>query len=549
MYINLNRSEELIETINDDTPLSVIKFLVNTCGKNILDSDLVNKRDLILKFLRNYNNIIDDQDLYNNTNLLKISKYVSDDQIKWTKENLINSYKHIKNFNREVNLNEITFCSKNNDNVYSYDIVMSYKLCLHNNISTNKLDDLESLKSKLLQVHQNSLNRNEIYDSILVKLGNCDKKDLITISDLLSDNRFDSKDLDFGEVKLNTNYIISKSCLNHTEAILYAAKFFNLDLSDCEYPTRELFYFNRCKLSEKTYQPTSDDLFSRNYRKNSEYYFMDKFWKSHLEVYYSPKVLQSLLSYENCEDKYELNKALNDNNFYIGWIPGCLTEKTFFHNSDIIENKIISYGNILQRENMKIFTVDEIIEYWKNNNYFKNFVNEEWIDYKVVDKLYSITRDYTSNEKMYQLSSEIKRIKKLSISNYLPVKQLLDDYLMYSDQIDLFFNSFFKVGLSMRGWSEDQQFPLSEGDTKNINMEKLNYYLEKISNLTYKFRNIPLINYSRDIFIPIRKNILEVCDRNYLLDNAKISKNIIATSYYYVKLLNNKELFDLQKFN
>ena len=80
-------------------------------------------------------------------------------------------------------------------------------------------------------------------------------------------------------------------------------------------------------------------------------------------------------------------------------------------------------------------------------------------------------------------------------------------------------------------------------------MEKLNYYLEKISNLTYKFRNIPLINYSRDIFIPIRKNILEVCDRNYLLDNAKISKNIIATSYYYVKLLNNKELFDLQKFN
>ena len=85
---------------------------------------------------------------------------------------------------------------------------------------------------------------------------------------------------------------------------------------------------------------------------------------------------------------------------------------------------------------------------------------------KVVDKLYSITRDYTSNEKMYQLSSEIKRIKKLSISNYLPVKQLLDDYLMYSDQIDLFFNSFFKVGLSMRGWSEDQQFPLSEGDTK-----------------------------------------------------------------------------------
>ena len=129
MSFNLNRYY-LIKDNNEEFPDQVLQELVLTTGKNVSLEQTMNRRNAIIDYLKNYKYEISTtfSELTDN-DFEKISNFVSSDSKKWTKRNMLDAMKDIVAINYDTDIDKITFGRKNNNEVYNYDLLMTYNLC------------------------------------------------------------------------------------------------------------------------------------------------------------------------------------------------------------------------------------------------------------------------------------------------------------------------------------------------------------------------------------------------------------------------------------
>ena len=493
-------------------PNQLLIFLVETCGKKISINDLENKQDQIVEFIKNQTKTIDTD---NEVNWSQVATFVNSKKIKWTKSNLIKAVEHINNFDSSENLSTINFGSIDQENPTNYDITMIYALCMEKNITINKSDTCETMTNKYKSTLRT---KEELYENIITKLGNCSEQALININ-----NHLDYNEVVFEEgTKINIHYLVSKSCLNRQEAIVYGVKFFSIDLSSSKEPCKDLL-----KLSKNIpYEPDN--------KIHPDYYKTDRFWKKKFKNYYSPKNLQNIQEYEAC-DSENLTEKYEKNNFYLCPLPN-------------IDIEGLGYGILEHSETFKKVNVQDLLESFKFNNYFKEPFSSKIISYNVVEKLHNICSTMAAEEIYRDLSNEIYRIKKLCIDNTPDVKEFLEKYLMLSDKIDLFFRELQIFCYKIRGWVEGETFPLSKQNVKVPNEESRNSMIKINSLLTeypQLFKKLPIIKYKNKMFVYTDLFLVDYLDQEKISNNVDFTTVLLYTCYYYIKLCNSKMIFDI----
>lgn len=536
MKINLDRKFSFFN-IDRETPHDLIIFLMKSTGKTLEKEKIEKKFEKIKNYLDNYENFLIAGSDYCQEDLGKISCFVSDTEETWTVKNLLDSFTDLLSFynNFKVpDLNKIKFGSRSDDKPYSYDICMTYILAKKLKIHTERDDTLDSLRGKILNLNiekQKSLNliKNnlfklndlEIYYIIQsLKLKEEEKKELNTVSlEKLSKN-------------ININYIIKKSVLSNEEAIVYAAKFFNYDITDSSYPISVLNSITNKREDNINFE--IKDNFVRKFNLNPKFFKLDKFWKERLKFLYSPKTLNSLKVYENLEEDETLEKKYLQDNFYDGIVE--------FENDIDDTERIISFGNFMDKN----FEVRKV-------SYFLNFFEDElgFGKYeKNIEKLVNICRE---NEYI-SLHKKIRYIQKyysMKDENILQLKTLKEEN---KEIIKEFFTKLYEISELLK----DKE---AVDDLDNISIMNsilnLNSYASEIKNekVKEKLQKIPLIEYKNEIFCKNKENyyskILEdLTNIKNLKDKTKEylqSKHKLysVSSYYYLYVFYKENLFQL----
>ena len=153
-----------------------------------------------------------------------------------------------------------------------------------------------------------------------------------------------------------------------------------------------------------------------------------------------------------------------------------------------------------------------------------------------------------ASEVYRELSNEIYRIKKLCVDNIPEVKEFLEKYLMLSDKIDLFFGELQFFCYKIRGWVEGENFPLSKENVKVTNEEyknsltKINTILNEYPHL---FKKLPIVKYKNKMFVYTDFYLIDYIDKEKIINNIDFTTVLLQTCYYYIKLCNNKIIFDI----
>ena len=541
MKINLNRNFGLYN-ITRDTPLDLIVFLMKTTGKTIDKDKLEKKFDKVKKYLEEYEEFLFLKEDYDKTEMSKIICYISDMEEPWTKENLMKGFEHVLNFSNNFkfpDLKSIKFGSKTNENFLNYDISMTYLLCQKLNIDTHKEDTITTLKNKILSI---DIDTEKSISILKNNIFNLNTLELYHIIHVLKREENKSKQLDCEKLEelsknININYIIKKSILTNEEAVIYAAKFFNYDITKSEYPIDILNSLADKKEDFSSFE--LEDNFIRNFRINPKFYKLDKFWKKDLKFLYNPKTLINLKNYENIEDNETIDTRYNQDNFYDGLVK--------FSNIEDNTN-IISFGNF-NNSSMEILKVNTLIEKFKEDMSFGKYsIN--------IEKLVNICRenketDYTSLHKIIRF---IQKYCNISDEN---IKKLKSEKEKFRDTIKEFLNKLNEISELLKGKEKID-------DLENISIMNsilnLNKYTEDISDPELKemIVKLPLINYKEDKFCkPIENyyskisedlsNIKNLKDKNQKFISEKC-KYYAYTAYYYNYLLYKEVLFDLDNF-
>ena len=493
-------------------PNTLLVFLVETCGKKISMEDLENKRDKVIQFISNQTKSVDTD---HEVNWSQVATFVNSTRVKWTKSNLLIALKHINNFDPTREFSSTNFGPIDQENPENYDISMVYALCMEKNIEITTSDTMDTMVDKYnATLHS----KQELYENIITKLGNCSKQALINIS----------KHLDYNEVefehesKINIHYLVSKSCLHRKEAIVYGFKFFSTDLSTSKDPCKDLLNLSK----NITFEPEGNI--------HPDYYNTDRFWKKEYKDYYNQKSLQNIQEYEAC-DSESLTEKYEKNNFYLCPLPN-------------IDFEGLGYGIVGNPETFRKVNVEELVNSFKFNNYFKEPFSAKLINYNVVEKLHNICSNMASEEIYRELSNEIYRIKKLCIDNIPDVKEFLEKYLMLSDKIDLFFRELQICCYKTRGWNEGEPFPLTKESIKLPNEESKNSMIkikQLITDNPYLFKKLPIVKYKNKSFVYTDLYLIDYLDQEKISNNIDFTTVLLYTCYYYNKLCNNKIIFDI----
>ena len=157
-------------------PDVLLVFLVETCGKKISAEDLNSKREKIVDFIKSQKKTIDtDQQI----NWSQVATFVNSEKIKWTKVNLIKALNHINKFDCSKDFSSSTFGPITEQNYENIDLPMVYALCVEKNIKIDKTDTFDTMVNKYKSVF---CSKQELYENIITKLGNCSKEALLNIS-------------------------------------------------------------------------------------------------------------------------------------------------------------------------------------------------------------------------------------------------------------------------------------------------------------------------------------------------------------------------------
>ena len=493
-------------------PDVLLVFLVETCGKKISAEDLNSKREKIVDFIKSQKKTIDtDQQI----NWSQVATFVNSEKIKWTKVNLIKALNHINKFDCSKDFSSSTFGPITEQNYENIDLPMVYALCVEKNIKIDKTDTFDTMVNKYKSVF---CSKQELYENIITKLGNCSKEALLNIS-----KHLDHIDVEFEEgTKINVHYLVSKSCLHRQEAIVYGIKFFSTDLSSSKDPCKDLLLLSK----NISYNPENNI--------HPDYYNTDRFWKKDFKNYYNAKSLQNIQEYEAC-DSESLTEKYEKNNFYLCPLPN-------------IDFEGLGFGIVEHNETFRKVNPEQLLESFKVHNYFKEPFSSKLLNYNVVEKLHNICGTMAAKEVYRDLSNEIYRVKKLCVDNIPEVKEFLEKYLMLSDKIDLFFRELQIFCYKIRGWNEGEPFPLSKESVKVINEESKNSMIKIKTLLTdypHLFKKLLIVKYKNKMFVYTDLYLVDYLDQEKVCNNVDFTTVLLYTCYYYNKLCNNKLIFDI----
>lgn len=583
MNFSLNRYG-IIGNIDYNTPLCVIEEIMKCLGHEVTIEDIEEQRNVILNYIKTEDKSITIKEEYNEEELSDISTFVSQKETSWDTQNLIKAFNHIIQYNNVIP-ESFTYGSKTNNNPLSYDITMLYSFCVENGIRTNCTDSLNELAA---YVRLSFAKRHVLLDTLITKLSQIDNFGLINVLKeskygektefVFSDNSRDSI-----EKLKHIDKPLTKSILTNEEAIIYAAKNYNLDITESSSPAREILEIAK----SDNYRPIIEDRFQQNYRLNPNYYDLTKFWKSRLSSLYNEKMLMTLLSGEcvNHRDISDPRQFLYEitltKNVYPGIIPDADYNETYVYKtpfSELNPKHIITYG-VLHTRDIIALTPEEITKFLISHKEFKDFRNEgEILSERNLKKIILICKNFPHEQKFTDLLNTIRDTK--TIGNVMNSK--MKEFISYvkncdqgtKDQINQLFKTMFDLGMIMRGWDKETEYPLSETDCQNfaINYDEIETRVGEYMKLTLDhissmsdttkmiIKSLPLIKLSEKDKSYYRNTNsdegLTFFDRLTLISSKpesiysclRLSSNyIVSTSQYYNVLINGKTYIDITK--
>jgi len=542
--------------LDDNTPECVLMDLLSTCKKKVSPEMLKTRKKDIIKCIVDFERMVNK----NNPELRYIATYVSAKPQSWTHFGLWRSFVHIQQFLDDPFMRKIRkfksfeIGDKTEQKPNSYDSIMLYKILQENDISYGEKDNPHDMMTKIndryeLQnedVPQLSLvpepeikklpedfSREETFQKILDNLKFQKDIDIYLMSRKISEK----ENFDFSSVtekeyrkitkEISTHGIIYKSCLEDSESVMYAMRFFSLDLTESENPTLELKTFCRSKMEGKKYKPVSPR-FREKYSLNKTWYNTDKTWKPLLSSYYSQKSTAKIIEY-NGGGENDTVEFLDNNpdNFFQG-IP---LHKDFtknivshFDKKDLGEEKdIISYGSGTE---YIYFTPDELKHYLEEQKDFNLFSDKnKQIPLFAIRKLKNICRDNHSNESYSELYERIKFFMETGKPTFPLQKELFSHYFTYQKELETHFKELWKMGKS----ETKEEFDLRREKVK-ISMEDIS---QNVKNILFR---LPSISDGDKRFFREKEHYLD------LLEDFQKRNVLVSSSRFYHEELTGEKI-------
>ena len=513
--------------IDKDTPYDVILFLLKTTGKNIEREKIEKKFEKIKTHLLNYTINFEMKDEYSEKEISDMTCFITDKEEPWSVQNLLISIKDFLTFQESPTLEIPCYGSRDNTSPNSFDISMLYRLCLELSLETEKEDTIETLYQKVKSVNSS---KRELQEEIKKKLLHFNEFQLIKINKFSVNKEpfhFKKENLENLSAKINMGYIIKNSILSEEEAIIYASKFFNTDITESQHPDVLLKYLSSSDLDNYPHK----DEFHRKYRLNPKFCKLDKFWKPELKHLYTPKSLQSIKVFLDVDTEEKLNLSLEKDNFYEGVLD--------FDKEETNEEEVVSFGNFKDNK-FKVYKVSDLVQKFKDELYFGNY-------HTTIDKLLTIAKDNSYED----LEIIIKYIRK-----YCHIITPSIIYCKKNGEARL--ERYFEQLNELSGILKDKQ-EISELDNMSFvnTLEEIIKTFNSISEdeLKREIEKLPILNYKAGKFAKANENYYE-----NIHEDIKSLKNIKGkseefirmkyqqysyTSYYYTYLFFGKRLFEI----
>jgi hypothetical protein len=593
--IFLNRIN-IAGNITEDTPICVILEIAESLYLNY-DVKKINYPEYIYSIIStikgcNEHFIIKNIN-YTLEELSLIAKFINSDiNIVWRRSKLLQAFDHLLKYKNnnvpEIPTGEWKIGPQTMLDPISYNACILYKIISYYGISSNRNTTINDMAYSIKLL---SYNNDELITKIQNNIKFLNKSSLIDIlcknnkgvslelkfspiPQHINNNNFSNIDkIDIKNLKESYYKIIDPNSIalippsNQYECIILAAKIYNIDISESQNPYKE--YLN---MREGNYIPI-DPIFSERYRKNCNFFHIDKNWRPNLVFLYDNKQLTKFVKKEGFTDEdLIINSPLellsqNIDTFYLGRHPDSINDTTLitFESLDNIDqNLIISYK---YNNNIEAYEISELINHFKIN---KSFIHPIKYNIKLTDiairKLKFICKQFITNNNN-SISNNYKELLEyiyIIENNEHGNTEYNNRFMKIMDTDNLLnnLNILLELGLYMRGWDgKHNNYPLGECPYRGDIDDNIYKLLDKYDNIqVYKelFDQMPLMilkhEENRHKFIcstrkedgtTILEKIKIIKENNSIYACIRTSSNkILWTAIFFMKLLSIKPPFE-----
>lgn len=630
--IRLNRLD-LIGNIDEDTPLCVILDIARCNGiifdENKLDNhkyieelvSIIRKNisfeislsiDELVSLIRNDG--FHQPKIRNLSIIPNLIQYINPRSIYWTSnKDIITAFSHIQQYITDkppLPKGNFTIGFKTPFNIMSYDSCMLYKICKCYQIRTDQktsLDEMASaIKMMLLPMPAlselfSSLSKSDIISALINRRINplihsaVNQQIHSAVIESKEEKKFtnyDAKEL----IKINRIFSSSRELIRRIvpesaeEAVILAAKNYDLDISESIYPIDE--YKNLRQLSkhnedilmiQQEYSPI-DPQFRKHYKQSRWWYNIKSLWKPLFSFLYTQnRLIEFALSEGFTQAEIEASTPENllhmsrvTSTFYPGTnyfsinINSPIDQDTI---SELKDSGLVCYGALDDRK-IVTFKLSELNSHFLNYRAFLNpFDLKEVFSPRSIRKLKILTKDVSLSRTILTLqqntTKQFERLLNLYKNSSLSIQENIVTALR-----NLLETSFY-----MRGWKvSTNNFPLTKETTvfpsekeaevhlnTTMAISKYEKFLDQLpENVVSEIKSLPLLGISKRKddgsleFIPQtnRDQGLTITDRLEIVKIGKsvyscirLSSNYLAISvYYYLHLITGIEPFDINQF-
>lgn len=605
--IFLNRLD-IVGGIDHNTPLVV---LIEICKASSIKIDEVSK---MIKKIYRYKGVFITRNFENNMEDLRlIASYVNIDHPQWKRAPLLKAYNFLSSFS------DINYCKNFRFNKIrnigpqtlfspkSLNACVLYKLCKVNNLFIDLHTTIEEMNDKLKLFYQISSNfrmltdiKTTIFNSLKFDMDNSKLVNILSMIHYPLVNNIEQEEQEkeqynefysipnYNLLSVTTDDILSedrREPRNHIEAVIMAALYYKLDISNCSNPKIE---YELLKITP--YFPHDENL--KNRLKLSSIH-EDFLLNPYLNRCFNPNFPMNMYNTEdlinlcvnegiNIQDEYYtfLQMAYLTESFVHGKQGNIInTTNTFLQNINNLDyNEVVVYG-IRNENQMRVFTYGELKDTFSSYKRFTNPATNETFSEEGINKLYSLTKkDKFPNESDEQylerkeLGDVIDRIKLYISSTNSYLYRFVNTYEQSENKkkIESALTTLLHLAMYMRNWSGIGDFPLTSEQT-NYDLEKqieidhrvtqcLLNFENKCEDIDIDILNLPLMQYRAGEFITVNdesegltiKDRIRIirCGENQsgIASCIRLSSNkFIATSYYYMIVIGMRLPFNISE--
>lgn len=626
MEISLSRLS-ITGPVSPDTPKIVIQEIADTHFIKYDENKLYDSKYLVkLLSLINTKKVMTVRKPYTKNTLKIIARYVNPKCMSWRKESLEKAFIFLTECTTDDQLLKIYriehYGPQTPDKPESLNACILYKLCRMYNIITNFDTTIHQMVNNIKLLYQlkypnvNHSIRTDIIDFIMYE--NCNNSQLINILSLINveNECYSGKSSeDFNnsmtyniqyysyEELENTaesikNTMVKKCPINPVEAVVMAAIYYKLDISQVDDPIKEYKEITRTpyiphdrklaykiRESRKHKESLLNPYLTENFNPNFPYNMYDEddliqLCKNEGYVIYnfSPDSSYTKLQTAHLSDFFIHGKQGNIKN----------EETTFFETIEELEyDEVVTYG--VRNETVKAYTYGELADTFKSYIQFKDPIEGEIFSEESIDKLFlmsqmdqRITETTEMFEERLNLGREIERVKLYNQIGDKSIRDFQSRYNILNDtnksHVESVLTKLLHSALYMRGWTGEGPYPLKSEDT-NFEMEEqinvdhrvtqslieletsFDQLNENIYDMGNIIRDLPLMEYNRysnsfnctnlieeGLTIKERLRIVRGGEDASAQSCIRLSSNkLTATAYYYMFLIGMELSFEISE--